>query len=136
MEQAGVKPEPRSPTPAKPQVDENSLFVKSNSSEMSSSQEQDSAKSDIAHAQFRPTWQRCDEFGLLMQVQTREKAVKQGWKFLIDLERLLKRSAPSVPSSTKWIDRISKLAISLISFMVRSAFPCHSAKAFHRNHQR
>ncbi|EKD14365.1 uncharacterized protein L3040_008278 [Drepanopeziza brunnea f. sp. 'multigermtubi'] len=55
------------------------------------------------------TWQQSAEFGLQIQVETREKAVKAGLSFLGDLNTALGLHTADVPSAKKWIERIKQI---------------------------
>ena len=54
------------------------------------------------------TWKHCKKFDPLIQVETKEKAVKNATTHLAEIDRSLRRHLSEVPSASKWIERISR----------------------------
>jgi len=90
-----IKSEPYS-TPDRDRTSSPSLFV----------YQEDEPLAD--QRQDAPFWKRCSYLDMFQQIQVKEEAVKDGLRFLKDLELCLAANASQIKSSVKWTDRISK----------------------------
>jgi hypothetical protein len=68
----------------------------------------------------KATWKHCKKFDPLIQVETKEKAVKDAFTHLDEIDRSLRRHSSEVPSASKWIERISRYPLLLKKMSILS----------------